>query len=98
VCIYAVMSTTVQIQQLRNTAQQLRSLSTSIGRSRALTVHALAGPDTWIGPTAQSCYDQLLAVRRQLLTNRETLLDTANRIERRASELEQLPSVLKLVS
>ena len=92
------MSTTVQIQQLRNTARQLRSLSRSIGRSRALTVHALAGPDTWIGPTAQSCYDQLLAVRRQLVTNQEALLDTASRIERRANELEQLPSVLKLVS
>jgi hypothetical protein len=98
VCIYAVMSTTVQIQQLRNTAQQLRALSRSIASSRALDVHTLAGPDTWIGPTAQSCYDQLRAVRRQLVTNQETLLDTANRIERRANELEQLPSVLKLVS
>ncbi|HZX55216.1 MAG TPA: hypothetical protein VFE86_11075 [Ilumatobacteraceae bacterium] len=92
------MSTTVQIQQLRNSAHLLRSLSTSIGRSRAITVHALAGPDTWIGPTAQSCYDELLAVRRLLLTNQESLVDTANRIERRANELEQLPSVLKLVS
>jgi hypothetical protein len=98
VCIYAVMSTTVQIQQLRNSAHLLRALSMSIGRSRAISVHALAGPDTWIGPTAQWCHDQLLAVRRQLLTNQETLLDTANRIERRANELEQLPSVLKLVS
>jgi len=97
-CIYAVMSTTVQIQQLRDSAHLLRSLSRSIASSRAITVHALAGPDTWIGPTAQSCYDQLLAVRRQLVTNQETLLDTANRIERRANELEQLPPILKMVS
>jgi len=93
-----VMSTTVQIQQLRNSAHLLRSLSMSIGRSRAITVHALAGPDTWIGPTAQACHEQLLAVRRQLLTNQETLIDTANRIERRANELEALPPVLKMVS
>ena len=58
--IHVGMSTTVHIQQLRNTADLLRSLSRSIGNSRALGLHALAGPDTWIGPTAQSCYEQLL--------------------------------------
>jgi len=97
-CIYAVMSNTVQIQQLRSTAHNLRSLSKSIGRSRALTVWSLAGPDTWIGPTAQSCYDQLLTVRRQLLTDQQTLVDSAGRFERRADELEQLPPVLRMVS
>jgi len=91
------MSTTVEIQQLRNSAHLLRSLSKSIGRSRALTVHSLAGPDTWIGPTAQSCYEQLLAMRRQLATNQLSLVDTAGRLDRRGDELEQLP-VLKGVS
>jgi len=88
------MSTTVQIQQLRNTAHHLRLLSRAINRSRALTVHALAGPDTWIGPTAQSCYDQLLTVRRQLLNGQQTLIDTAGQIERRADELEQRPALV----
>ena len=92
------MSTTVHIQQLRNTANLLRSLSRAIGNSRALGLHALAGPDTWIGPTGQSCYEQLLTIRRQLTTNQQSLVDTAGRLERRANELELLPSVLKLVS
>jgi hypothetical protein len=92
------MSTMVQIQQLRNSAHLLRSLSRSIGTSRALSLHALAGPDTWIGPTAQSCYEQLLAMRRQLTTNQLSLADTAGRLDRRADELEQLPPVLKMVS
>jgi hypothetical protein len=91
------MSTTVQIQQLRNSAHLLRLLSRSIGRSRALSVHALAGPDTWIGPTAQSCYDQLLRMRQQLAIYQLSLADTAGRLDRRADELEQLP-VLKMVS
>jgi hypothetical protein len=57
-----------------------------------------AGPETWVGPTAQSCYDALLAVRRQLQSNQQTLTDTARRLERQADAIEQQPTILKLVS
>ena len=92
------MSTTSQAEKLRATASRLRSVSTRIGASRALTVYNLAGPETWIGPTAQSCYDALLAVRRQLQANQQTLTDIARRLERQADAIEQQPTILKLVS
>lgn len=92
------MSTTSQAEKLRATASRLRSVSAQIGVSRALTVYNLAGPETWIGPTAESCYDALLAVRRQLQANQQTLTDTARRLERQADEIEQQPTILKLVS
>ena len=68
-----------------------------IGSSRALTVHTLAGTDTWVGPTPQACYDTLLALRGRLLANQQTLADTARRLERRADLLEQQP-IINLVS
>ena len=92
------MSTTVQVEKLRATAGRLRSVSTQIGTCRALTVYNLAGPETWIGPTAQSCYDALLAVRRQLQADQQTLLDSARRLERQADAIEQQPPILKMLS
>ena len=87
-----------QAEKLRATAGRLRSVSTQIGASRALTVYNLAGPETWVGPTAQSCYDALLAVRRQLQANQQALIDSARHLERQAEAIEQQPTVLKLVS
>ena len=92
------MSTMIQAEKLRATAGRLRSVATKIGACRALTVYNLAGPETWVGPTAQSCYDALLAVRRQLQANEQTLIDSARRLERQAEAIEQQPTVLKLVS
>ena len=92
------MSTTVQVEKLRATATRLRSVSARIGASLALTVYSLAGPETWVGPTAQSCYDAFLAVRRQLQANQQTLTDTARRLERQADSIEQQPTILKLMS
>jgi hypothetical protein len=92
------MSTLSQAEKLRATAGRLRSVSTQIGACRALTVYNIAGPQTWLGPTAQSCYDALLAVRRQLQANQQSLADTARRLERQAEAIEQQPTILKLVS
>jgi hypothetical protein len=92
------MSTLNQAEKLRATATRLRSVSTQIGACRALTVYNIAGPQTWLGPTAQSCYDALLAVRRQLQANQQSLADTARRLERQAEAIEQQPTILKLVS
>jgi hypothetical protein len=92
------MSTTGHIEQLRATARHLRSVSEKIGTSRALTVYSLAGSDTWIGPTPQSCYDSLLAVRRQLQANQQTASDAARRLDRQADALQQQLSSAGLVS
>ena len=92
------MSTTGQIQQLRSTAAHVRSLSGLIGGSRALTVYSLAGPETWIGPTPQSCYDELLSVRRQLQSNQQSLTDTARHLDSQAMALEEQASIVGLVS
>ena len=92
------MSTISQVEKLRATAGRLRSVSAKIGTSRALTAYNLAGPETWVGPTAQSCYDALLAVRRQLQANQQSLTDTARRLERQADAIEQQPAILKMVS
>ncbi len=92
------MSTATQVEQLRARARHLRSTAATIGSSRALTIYSLAGPDTWIGPTPQACHDALLAMRRQLQTNRQFLDDAARGLERRADQLAQQPVVAALVS
>jgi hypothetical protein len=92
------MSTAIQVAQLRTTATNLRTVSHMIGASRALSVFSLAGPETWVGPTAQSCFDALFELRRQLQAQQQALGDTARLFERRAEELEQRPTVLFKVS
>ena len=86
-------STATQIEQLRTTARHLYSVASLIGRSRAITVYTLAGPDTWVGPTGQACSEALLAVRQRLVANQQTINDTARRLERRADVLGQQPVV-----
>lgn len=83
------MSTATQVEQLRARARHVRSVSSALSSSRALTVYSLAGPETWVGPTAQACFDALIAVRRQLQTQQQSLGDTARRLDRQADELEQ---------
>ena len=83
------MSTATQIEQLRDRARHVRTVSSAIATSSALTVYRLAGPETWVGPTAQACLDALLTVRRQLQTQQQSLVDTARRLDRQADELEQ---------
>jgi hypothetical protein len=87
------MSTPEHIERLRGTARTLRSVSGEIGTSRALTVYSLAGPDTWIGPTPQTCHDSLIALRRQLQASQQTLNDNARRLDRQADALERQPPI-----
>lgn len=92
------MSTTAQVEQLRARAAHVRRISATIGASRALTLHNLAGPDTWVGPTPRSCSDALLAIRLQLQASQRTLNDAARCLERRADQLERQPPSIRLAS
>ena len=92
------MSTATQIEQLRARARDLRSTANLIACSPAMSVYGLAGPETWVGPTAQSCFDALLRLSRELNANRQAMCDSARSFERRADELERHPPVLPRVS
>ena len=82
------MVTSPQSDLLRVRARTLRSLAAKIGASPALAVSSCAGPDTWVGPTPQRCYDSLLVIRRQLQSQQQTLIDAGHALERRADELD----------
>ena len=90
------MSTALHVTELRASARNLRTISSLIAASRALTVYTLAGPETWVGPTAQSCFDALVGLRRQLQAELQSLGDTARLLEQRADELEQRPALVKV--
>ena len=92
------MSTAPQIAQLRARAQHLRNVSNMLACSPALTVYRSAGPDTWVGPTAQRCFDALVGVSRQLDTHRQSMCETARNFDRRADELERHPPIVATVS
>ena len=92
------MSTAAEVEQLRARARELRAVSARLGASRALVVHTLAGPDTWVGPTPQSCYDALVAIRRNLQAHQQDLLDVARTLERRADELARQRTIGHVVS
>jgi hypothetical protein len=87
------MSTANQVEQLRARARCLHSVASLIVGSRALTIHSLAGNDTWEGPTPLACSEALVAIRRLLLASQQTATDTAHRLERSADLLEQQPAV-----
>jgi hypothetical protein len=96
--ICGVMSTSISVEQLRARAHHLRLVSAAIGCSRALTVYRLADTDTWVGPTPQACHDALIALRRQLQTNEQSLNDAARELEREADRLEQHQAIAAMAS
>jgi hypothetical protein len=81
------MSTAVDVAQLRARAGELRRIARRVGDTPAVDVHRFAGVDTWVGPVAQSCLDDLLIIRRELESSRDMLIDAARRLERHADEL-----------
>lgn len=91
------MSTAAEVEQLRARAGALRLVARRIGAGRAITAHRLAGPETWVGPLAQSCLDELVAIRRELESGARLLDDAARRLDRHADELLRR-AVLAVVS
>jgi len=79
---------TYTAEQLRARARSLRGIAAQLAESGALTLHERAGEDTWAGPVAAHCRDDLLAVRHEVLAARDELLVAARALERQATNAE----------
>ena len=62
-------------------AARLRRLAREIESLRLLDLHRRAGTDTWVGPAAQHCLDELLLQRRVILAAANSLRLAARRLE-----------------
>lgn len=77
-------------EQLRVRARTLRVLAHAINDCGAMTMYRRAGVDTWIGPTPQRCFDDLVAARTQLRRSADDLRGAAYRLEVRAGQMGTL--------
>ncbi len=59
----------------------LRRLAREIEGLLVLDLHRRAGPDTWVGPAAQQCLDELILHRRVILFAADNLRAAASRLE-----------------
>ena len=70
--------------ELQQRALNLRRLAHRIEQLDATVLYRRAGADTWIGPTAQRCVDELMTARTLLLQAADASRVTARRLELRA--------------
>ncbi|CAB4893032.1 unannotated protein [freshwater metagenome] len=75
---------------LRGRAHQLRRTAGAIDDSGADGLYRRAGVDTWMGPTAARCLDELTTARRQLHEAAEALRRTARQLDQRADQADAL--------
>ena len=73
---------------LRARARVIRGVASQLTARDLDSLTARAGNDTWEGPTPQRCLDDLLRVRRELVTAHEELLAAALRLEADAERLD----------
>jgi hypothetical protein len=73
-------------------------MANMIACSPAISIYRFAGPETWVGPTAQACFDALVALSGQLEAQRQSLCDMAHSFDRQADDLQPRPPVLMTVS
>lgn len=78
------MSTPDPIAVLRERARSLRRLAASLDASGAGALWRRAGTDTWEGPLARACLDDLLVIRRRLTEARDDLTVAARRLDAQA--------------
>lgn len=82
------MSTADQIAVVRERARSLRRLAATIDTSGVGDLWRRAGTDTWNGPVARSCLDDLTAIRRRTAQVSDDLRTTARRLDAEADALE----------
>lgn len=95
------MPTNTTPEQLRRRAGQLRDLAARIKKVPTADLVVLAGTETWMGPSAQLCADEVRRLDTALQQDRTDLLSTAKAFERQADELQAaaaLPAPPKGVS
>lgn len=70
--------------ELQQRALNMRRLAHRIEQLDATVLYRRAGTETWIGPTAQRCIDELMAARTLLLQAADVSRVTARQLELRA--------------
>jgi hypothetical protein len=75
--------------QLRARARALRQLAGRVPVTEVGDALARADEDTWRGPLATACRDDLAAIRRSLDDAMVELRAAASWLDRRATEIEQ---------
>lgn len=75
-------------ERLRQRAITLRHFADDMQHAWALALGPPAGHDTWIGPTADACRDDLTDVYHRLLDAAADVVATAHWFERRAEAME----------
>lgn len=73
---------------LRERAFDLRRTASALGRTTAISLYQRSDIDTWIGPTARACYDDLRNMRTSLLQATDDLRAVAIRLELRADQAD----------
>jgi hypothetical protein len=81
------VSTTQQATRLRARAEDLRRFARTLENVRMTNAYSAAGDDTWVGPTAQACADDLRRLARQLLLRCDELRTAARRLDRAADAI-----------
>ncbi len=77
-----------QAAHYRRRAAGLRILAYRLAHAPSMTLHLHATVDTWHGPCAQRCHDELNAARHGIHGAVDELGDRAWRFDRIADELE----------
>jgi len=72
----------------RQRATHLRTLAAQMVHTPAMSLHVHAGVDTWHGPRADACIDQLRRAQQQVHRAADELDARALRLEREAEALE----------
>jgi hypothetical protein len=80
---------------LRARARALRSLAHSLSTGTARTVDRSAQSDTWLGPTATRCADDLARLRVRLDDAERHLRDRASHLDRLADAAERAAAVAR---
>jgi hypothetical protein len=84
---------TVDAALLRTRARTLRRLAALVQQRVLLDLCRRAGDDTWRGPLADHCRDDLRAALRRLDAEGDELVRQAQVLERRADELDMVAAL-----
>lgn len=81
-------STSAAGNHLRERANDLRRTASALARTSAISLYQRSDVDTWIGPTARACFDDLRTMRANLLGATDDLRAAAIRLEVRADQAD----------